>query len=321
MSADPRRPRWLRCRRGVLVGSACGALMLAGTVYWMCWPSPVQRLQSYVGQDLRNLSEDEQIHFDRLMASLVPDAKTLIEPDRPQTWNPKNWYDYYQTKPSSFWLPECRYLWRVANEQRQERVVLFQGMPLDTSPGGSSAHIFVLDLDGKLLSKSEFLAGWHVHVGHAHGLEDSGHGFKCLRLSCSRVMYGVDITAQYYAFHDDAFALVRLEDSAGKLVPVWYHAANASVGPPVPKRTPEEWEVALRSPDRVEVLRTLVWLGGWHSDQPASDGEQPEDAARALATRARPGVRAAVDALAGSEDSWVQEAAEQTLEAIRASNR
>jgi hypothetical protein len=131
--------------------------------------------------------------------------------------------------------------------------------------------------------------------------------------------------AQYYAFLKDSFALVRLEDSAGNVVPVNFHNPNHTIGPAVPERTPEQWEAMLRSSDHAEVLRTLVWLGGEHSDPPLDgDGssiERFEESNRALVTRRRPGVCERVEALTQSEDSWVREAAQQAREAVQKSGR
>jgi hypothetical protein len=296
-------------------------LVLAGAAYWLCCPRTVQRLQPYLGQDLRGLREDEQVIFDGLIGRLAPEASVFEQPPRPETWNPRDWYDYYyhpratRRLEASFFRLQSWYLWRVANGQGQDRLVLFQGAPLTMIPGSSSARIFVFDTDGNQLQKFDFSTGWRITIDDARWLEDSGHGFPCLLVCSSRCINGADIAAQYYALIDDTFALVRLEDSAGNFVPVYYHAPNHTIGPSVPERTAEQWEAALRSPDRAEVLRTLVWLGGEHSNPPLREEhihvERFEDAALALETRARPGTRRAVEALPRSQDSWIREAAQQ----------
>src|SRR5262249_1292298 len=71
VSTVPAHPR-VRARRRWLVLTAGGACLLAATVFWLCCPSPVQRLQPYLDKDLRKLSEDEQISFDRLIGHLAP---------------------------------------------------------------------------------------------------------------------------------------------------------------------------------------------------------------------------------------------------------
>jgi hypothetical protein len=213
------------------------------------------------------------------------------------------------------------YLWRVTDVQGQRRLVLFQGTRLWSIPGSSYAHIFVFDTEGRPLSGCEFSIGQRIEIEDARWQEDSGHDLPCLLVCSAPSINGADITSQYYAFLDGTFALVRMEDSAGNFVPVNYHNPDHTIGPPVPERTAEQWEAAMRSSDRAEVLRTLVWLGGFHSDPPLREEglyvERFEDASRALEARSRPGVRSAVEALTRSEDRWVREAAQHASQVIR----
>jgi hypothetical protein len=316
--------RFLRRPRLLAVLSAFGSFVLAGMVFYLSRPSPAERLQTYLGQDLRTLSEDEQIIFDGLIARLAPDAQVFSSPVRPQTWNPRDRRDYYNARPRAFF---CRswYIWRVANGQGPDRLVLLQGEPLWEIPSSSSARIFVFDLDGRALTRCDVQTGWRINIEDARWLGDSGHGFPCLLICSSPSINGADITSQYYAFLDDTFALVRLENCAGEFVTVNYHNPNHTIGPPVPERTPEQWEAALRSLNNAEVLRTLVWLGGRHSDPPLREKgiciEEFEDATRALTTRGRPGVRSAVEALTHSDDRWLRDAAKNAWEAIRGGDR
>lgn len=284
-------------------------------------PAVVERLQSYLGQDLRALSKDEQIKFDDLIGRLAPDAKVFQRPDPPRTWNPMDWLTHLRAKPSSG-LTRSWYLWRVVDGQGRSRLVLFQATPPWYMPGDSSARIFVFDVDGRRLSNCDFSTGWRITIENARWLEDSGHGFPCLVVCSAPDLGGPDLASQYYAFFEDSFILVRIEDNTGAIVPVDYRSPNY-IGPSVPGRTAQQWEAALRSSDRAEVLRTLVWLGGHHSD-PAFRGdgvtvERFEQASLVLEARARPGLRQAVEDLANSEDRWVREAARQAREAIRGS--
>jgi hypothetical protein len=315
-----------RSRRTVVVWSAVTTLALIGTAYWLWCPGAVERLQPCLNQDLRELREDEQVRFDRLITRLAPEAKTFVLPAHPQTWDLKEWFDYFQTRPFPFFQLQSWYLWRVTTGEGRDRLILFQGEPLWSIPGSSSARIFVFDTDGKLLNQCKFSTGWRITIEDARWVEDSDHGFPCVLVDSAPSINGGDITRQYFAFLDDRFALVRLEDSSGQFVPVFYHAPNHTIGPAVPVRTPEQWEAALRSLDRAEVLRTLVWLGGDHSDPPIVDAknicvEPFDEAALALETRARPGVRSAVEALTRSEDRWVREAAQQARQAIQGGKR
>jgi hypothetical protein len=298
--------RFLRRRWVVAAVATFGACVLVTVLPELFQPAPVERLRPYFGKDLRTLSEAEQIKVDGLLGRLAPEARMFSRPSRPQTLNPKDWYAYSRAKPSA---PHCRswYIWRVTNE----RLVLFQGVPLWTIPGGSAARTFVFDAKGRPLKHCLFDTGWRINIEDARWLEDSGHGFPCL-LVCSRPsINGADVTAQYHALLEDGFGLVRLEDSAGQFV-----EGHPTIGPPVPERTLEEWESALRSSDQAEVLRSLVWLGG-HAKLPIRDEQlRLEDVTRGSATRAQPGVRSAVEALTRSEDRWVREAAQHAWKAI-----
>jgi hypothetical protein len=311
--------RFLRRRRLWALLSAC--CVLAGVTFYLCRPSPVQRLQAYLGKDLRALSEDEQIEFDSLIAQLAPEARAFRASTGPLTGNPREWWDCLTAKPVAH-VRRSWYLWRVPNGHGQDRLVLFQGEPLWVIPSSSSARIYVFDPEGRLLTKCEFPTGWRITIKDARWLEDSGHGFPCLRVCSAASINGADIASQYYAFLDDNFALVRLETSAGADVPIFWSGSNHDIGPPAPKRTPEQWEMALRSSNQAQVLQTLVWLGGHHPDLPFLEKYgapgQFEEATRALATRARPEVRSVVETLTRSEDLWLREAAQTAWEADRA---
>ena len=326
MNTDSTTSR-LPSRRRALVGlTVCASFLLLGTAVYLTRPTPVQRLQPYLGQDLRTLSEDDQIKFDGLIRRLAPEASRFTPRDRPRNWDQGAWRDYLTAKKDTpLFSPRSWYLWQVQNRQGQERLVLFQGKALFMIPDASSAHVFVFDAEGRRLTESEFLTGWRINIDDACWLVDGSHGFTCMLVCSGPSIGGEDIVRQYYALLQESFALVRLEDSEEKSVQVDYHTPNHTIGPPVPKRAPEQWEAVLGSSDNAEVLRTLVWLGGHHSDPPLDEKglgvERFEDATRALATRCRPGVRSAVEALTCSEEAWVREAAQNAWEAIQAAGR
>jgi hypothetical protein len=284
---------------------------------------PVLQLEPYIGKDLRTLSKSDQIRFDNLISKLIPEARRSVYPLAPQSWNPRAWWNYLTAKPELFrWPLDSWYLWKVRDQQGTDRLIFFQGMPLWMIPRESEAHIFVMDTNGSLLTKCDFSTGWRISIDDARWLDHVGHGFPCLLVCSSPSINGADITSQYYALLDDTLALVRLEDSTGNFETVNYHNPNHTIGPDPPKRTAVEWELALQSPDPAEILRTLVWLGGAHSDPPIKDAdhmcvEKFEDAALALEVRARPDVRTAVETLTRSNDSWLREAAANALEAIK----
>jgi hypothetical protein len=105
---------------------------------------------------------------------------------------------------------------------------------------------------------------------------------------------------QIYGIVCDGVALVRLENARGVALRNGYHDLGAELGPPMPTRTPSQWEQALASPDRVEVLRSLLWLGGRH------DGPNARFVAAFVR---RPRARALLEKLRDAKDPWVRDAA------------
>jgi hypothetical protein len=280
----------------------------------------VDRLQPFIGKDLRTLSEAEQIKFDNIIGRLIPQARVFDYATMPRALDLSDWRDYLTAKPVAkrypFFDQKSWYLWKVHGGQGETRLILFQGRNSFVIPGGSGARIFVTDTKGNLLTESNFSTGWRIDIHDARWLEDGGHGFPCLVVSSSPCMGGGNMDSQYYALLDDTLALVRLEDSTGKIDSADYRYPNHTIGPSVPTRTAEKWEAALHSPEASEVLRTLVWLGGDHLDLPVRDGEHVyvgalENAFLVRTVRARPSVRTAVETLTRCEDIWVKEAAQQ----------
>jgi hypothetical protein len=297
---------------------------MAGAIYHFTHPDPLQLLEPYMDQDLRNLSEEEQLRFDSLISHLAPEAKTFAYPSPPQSLDLRGWWNFLKARPlpgRRLFCPESWYLWQVTNDCEEGRLVLFQGRPLFMIPGNSSARVFVFDGRGNLLSQSDFLTGYRNTIEDAHWLSDCGHGFPCILVDSHNVINGHDVAAQYYALLEDTVALVRLESSTGEFETTIFSTDHFRIGPDFPVRTPAQCEVALHSRNRAEVLRTLVWLGGGHyPDYPGNRMENRkrfEEATRALETRSRQDVRAAVEALTSSEDSWVREAAQRAWKAIQ----
>jgi hypothetical protein len=111
---------------------------------------------------------------------------------------------------------------------------------------------------------------------------------------------------------NDGLVMVRLEDDEGRLVRNHFAWRAPSKGPPVPRRTQEEWIRSLRSADPVEQLATLVWLSGVHlpSSEPRAENvsqESVEDAKLFEEVRDAPATRDALRELTDSKNPWVRE--------------
>jgi hypothetical protein len=185
-------------------------------------------------------------------------------------------------------------------------LILFQAAsPMVMVPDGSAARVFILDPHGNVLARSGgFSTGWRIQIHDASLQWEGEHGFPCLKIATSWFM-GADIRARYYAILDDwSIALVRPEDSEGRLQNAYFDDF------PAVERNADEWEAWLGSANQGEVLAALAWIGGSPKTRPtpAEPGELKSfEQIRDLRSRAR--VWAALEELQKSSDAWVQEAA------------
>ncbi|HEX7897408.1 MAG TPA: hypothetical protein VF950_06590 [Planctomycetota bacterium] len=191
-------------------------------------------------------------------------------------------------------------------------ILLLEGRALFTIPGECLFRAHLVSEDGFTLSTVSFSGGWRILISHARSFFRADMPNSLLELSASsvRINGGADVAKQFYAGIDDHLALVRLEDSRGRLVANSYD--DNTIGPPLPPREAEAWERALMSSDDAEILRTLMWIGGRHRE--AGSFPEPDDATvlnatRARAVRQRPGVRARLEDLKKHPNAWIREAA------------
>jgi hypothetical protein len=218
-----------------------------------------------------------------------------------------------------------RYFWKLQNHESVARYLLIGADGLFVIPGDSRAEAFIFDENGRLLSYVEFSIGWRAQftgvqlIGHGiKGMDTVSLGVPLIKITTSTVGPG---PTQYYAIAGDDLALVRLEH--GSAIRNRFVAPNWIIGPPVPVRIAEEWEGSLRSGDPVEVLRSLVWLGGKHRDLniPTQDIggyiDPPPDVRRnaelVTTVRRRPGVEQRLEELRRSENKWISEEAQLAL--------
>ncbi len=245
------------------------------------------RISRFKDQDLRKLSESDQSEFAKL---------TGREPG--QRWDAP-WY--------------C---WEDSSTKGVPRFIVFGDTRLIRMPGGSRASVSVLDSKGKSSNSFEFSTGWRIDVLSAQWHMDPSVGKFVLDIKSSgnesRGQNGRDIRRQVYAFIGDRLALVGLERSGGAIIDNDYEHPNHKIGPSVPHRSAEEWEKALASTDKAEVLEALLWLGGSHlvgQGRPNVLVEKEESASLVSQVRQRPGVKEQVDRLAKSDNKFISEMA------------
>jgi hypothetical protein len=146
------------------------------------------RLQSYVGRDLRKLTEDEQKTFNSIVESV------LAPPKRPVFDTFENWF-----------------VWRVPTD-RGERIVLFQASRLWMIPGNSHARLYFFDRTGRRVGESMFQVGYRIDIEDAALITDKFHGESLLQIKSTPSINGADIATQYYSLSHNRCDLLRLEE-------------------------------------------------------------------------------------------------------------
>jgi hypothetical protein len=211
------------------------------------------------------------------------------------------------------------YIWKVENPDEPPRYVLMGANGLFVIPDDSRANACVFDLQGNLLSYTEFSLGWRSSFQSVSLISNDELGLPMIRF----VMGRSDLeTEQFYALIGDNLSLIRLEGKAG-LLRNQFVAENWTIGPRIPDRTSEEWEETLRSTNPGEVLAALTWIGGKHWDLKIphvwSDGhsdlspEVRKNAELVTGVRLRPSVQQRLIELRDSGSRWMKEAAELAL--------
>jgi len=114
------------------------------------------------------------------------------------------------------------------------------------------------------------------------------------------------------------FVPVRLEDDRGRVARNHYAWRTPHRGPPVPRRTTEEWIANLTSGAAVDRLAALVWLTGRHlpsqtERQANCTQESVEDSECFEAARDDPRVAAILGGLREHRNRWVRECAKAGL--------
>jgi hypothetical protein len=169
--------------------------------------------------------------------------------------------------------------------------------------------ITVFDGNRRFLERTSSSAGWRLVMDEVKGLPEIREIPWCFEVRVSDYG-GPDVHREIYALRDGRSVLLAQNI---------YEYPNQTIGPEVPRRTPEQWARMLSSTDLREILEALIWLGGQHRTLLPSDPTVLyEDLGRAetfLATRTFPGVKTRLQELTRHSGSWVAEAARAALDA------
>lgn len=265
----------------------------------------ISALKECRGKELHTLEKDRGRELLDHMAALGI-KRDLDELNRFGPWHV---WDFSKSgEPPLYLLVEAGKKMTLEDREKTRRV--------HPHPGTTSITLTLLDDSGKVTAKTDLATGWRCYLEefklHPVGKNDDPVLKLATELGSGP---GPDIRSQYYARIGERFDLVRIENAAGKATRNQYYIKHFRSGPKVAQLTEGEWEADLLSNDRLKVLRTLVWIGGFHWDLQASYGDQRqcEDAEQVQLWQKvlkRQKVIDRIRDLTKSEDHWLREAAE-----------
>lgn len=253
------------------------------------YPTAWQTLLSFENQDL---------------GSLKPDV----------TGNLQNAINALTGLPESQgWPYEPRLFRTMSNANGETRYVLVEERPLVEIPGECRLRVHVFDTAGRLLTRSDFSAGWRT-VLTGMNIRKNYFFNRDTFVVHGEYCFGGSPSQQHYVLVGNSLILAYLETD-GKFDRNDYQNTNLTIGPLLMQRTVDDWETALNSKDTAEVTSALIWLGGlhWDGQAPPYDEDKPE-AEKVSKLLSRDSVKKRLSALANSEDMWVQVTAKHVLD-------
>jgi len=189
----------------------------------------------------------------------------------------------------------------LQNPAGARRVLLFHSTPKIEESGYENADVDVCDGEGSLLHRNTAWRNWALSDPAFEFHADAAIPW-CFAQKIGPMARSDADARDFYALAQGRPVLIRVVDYQGKLCRTWYYEEGQTTGPGVPDRTPQQWEDSLKSPHLAEVLETLVWLSGQHTEKDPFKKCWSD-------TLARPGVRRRLSELASHPHPWVSEAA------------
>ncbi len=271
----------LLCLTSAFLGSGCHSLSLErmGLEH-----TKQEFISSLVGQDLRELDAQPKARLLVILNEVLPQQYGM----RVAPW----------------------FIWHYPNAAGKDHFVMLTGRRLVCIPGNSGARVDVFDQDMNHLRTQGFSTGWRIDLQKASLITD-GSGRSIIELTTLPGNNGREITRQLYGLIGDRLALLCLENSKGVLVRNNYAYPNHVIGPPVPRRTIDEWEAVLSSDGIFEIAEALTWLGSlhWDSGSPVRETTHESDAELDLVSGVHERVKRKLHDLAGSDVDLIRKAA------------
>jgi hypothetical protein len=144
-------------------------------------------LDEFAGRDLRALGDADTARLTELLAAPLPER-----------------YGPARQRPGEPW-----HLWRHAGAARPH-LLLFEGYPIHTIPGTSSAAVHFLTPAGQLVTSCEFSTGWRIDLEAAEYRIDPAVG-PVIDVRTAPVINGRDIRREVYGVFEDRVGLLRVE--------------------------------------------------------------------------------------------------------------
>jgi hypothetical protein len=246
------------------------------------------KLLSFIEKPLYKLNKDSKDEVESLVLDIFPNRK----------------------KDSSHFEFEPWYFWKV--DGKQIHFILLETASVWTVPGTTPVSLHIFDSKGILLKSLQFHTGHRIYLRKAVLIQS----FSLEKIKIPVIEFSVEFSGmirvdenqqqifakQYYAFMGDNIVLIRLEDHDGFIIRKRYDYGQFAPLD-LPKRSEKEWEIALLSNNEVEILQTLVWMGGIHYYENIEDIQLLEN------LRKRNKVQQCLNKLKKSGNKWIREAA------------
>lgn len=200
---------------------------------------------------------------------------------------------------------------KISNVQGKNYYVLIGMINPMIVPSNCELQVQLFDSQGTFLKYISFNSGWRMDLTRAKVEFISEISRELIIAESYPEINGRDVAKQYYGLINDEISLVKLENSKGEIVPNYYYASNHTIGSIPSDLTEQQWINSLNSNDIIEVLATLTFLGGQHSDKfdQLFAGEKSKRVKLVEKIHANQSVKLKISEFIKSDNRWLNDAA------------
>lgn len=204
------------------------------------------------------------------------------------------------------------YVWSFG-DTNDHRFLIYLNPHTGVIPSSEHAWLFIVDKQGKIVSRSDFDTGWRMW---ADGASYEKVGWLSSRVLIQEMRVGLNGGGPrriYFGFDGLRPRVIRLDDAKGNLFAMNYWAPNWVVGPRYDPPPGPVMEQALAGSNEVKRLEALVWLAGHHGtvsmNSPGTDHEETADEVRYAECIHDPAIIRVVKGLRNSPNPYISELA------------